>query len=157
MLNGLGVLLGFLLAGDAASRLLHLFVPGPIIGLLLLFAWLQARAFIDMVAIAPIEPLEIEPVAMFLLRNLGILFVPLGVGVVGIRDLFAERGAAIVCVVVASTLLTMTATAVAFQAAQWLVERAALPRRRAPARISVVPYRPGDARVTPRDDGMPIP
>jgi holin-like protein len=123
MLTGFALILGFLLVGDAVSNLLHLFVPGPIVGLLLLFGWLQVRAHVGIKAIQTIDTAELEQFATLLLGNLGILFVPPGVGVVRFLDLFVERGAAILCVVTASTLLTMIVTALVFQMSQRLAKR----------------------------------
>jgi hypothetical protein len=48
MIQGISLLLGFQLAGEVVKRLAHVPVPGPIIGLLLLFAFLQARTFVDL-------------------------------------------------------------------------------------------------------------
>ena len=59
MIQGIGLLLGFQLAGEAITRLLRLPVPGAIIGLLLLFAWLQSRAFTDLKTIAIVLLLKV--------------------------------------------------------------------------------------------------
>jgi holin-like protein len=45
MIQGIGILLGFQLMGEVIARLLHVPIPGSIIGLLLLFAWLRVRTF----------------------------------------------------------------------------------------------------------------
>jgi putative effector of murein hydrolase LrgA (UPF0299 family) len=123
MIQGIGLLLGFQLAGEAITRLLRLPVPGAIIGLLLLFAWLQSRAFTDLKTPEAVDATEVAQIATPLLRNLAILFVPSGVGVLEYFDLFTRHGPAILVVLAASTLLAMAATALAFVASQSLASR----------------------------------
>lgn len=74
MLRGLAWLLAFQLVGEVLVRLVHLKVPGSVIGLLLLFAVLQWRR-LD--AQAPVVR-----AADVLLRHMQLLFVPAGVGIV---------------------------------------------------------------------------
>jgi holin-like protein len=152
MLTGFGLILGFLLVGEAVSNLLHLFVPGSIVGLLLLFGWLQIRAHIDIKAMQAIDTADLEPFTTPLLGNLGILFVPPGVGVVGFLDLFVERGAAILCVVTASTLLTMIVTALVFQMSQRLAKRHGWMQPRAGGPAAAIPGRAADALVASAED-----
>jgi holin-like protein len=123
MIRGIGLLLGFQLAGEVCSRLLQVPVPGPVIGLLLLFAWLQSRAFTDLKTPEAVDDTDVAQVATPLLRNLAILFVPSGVGVLEYFDLFTLHGPAVLVVLIASTLLAMAATALSFAAAQSLVTR----------------------------------
>jgi len=123
MIQGIGLLLGFQLAGEVCSRLLHVPVPGPIVGLLLLFAWLQSRAFTDLKTPEAVDDTDVAQVATPLLRNLAILFVPSGVGVLEYFDLFTRHGPAVLIILVASTLLAMAATALSFAAAQSLATR----------------------------------
>jgi holin-like protein len=118
MIQGIGLLLGFQLAGEVVARLLHISIPGPIIGLVLLFAWLQARAFTDLKTPEAIDTTEVAQVTAPLLRNLAILFVPSGVGVMEYFDLFTRHGPAVLLVLAASTLVTMAVTALAFVASQ---------------------------------------
>ena len=73
MIRGLIILLGFQGAGEIVSRLFSLPVPGPVIGLVLLLAFLIRRGKVD----APIDT-----VSTALVKNLGVLFVPAAVGVV---------------------------------------------------------------------------
>ena len=73
MIRGLIILLGFQGAGEIVSRLFSLPVPGPVIGLVLLLAFLIRRGKVD---------IPINIVASALVKNLGVLFVPAAVGVV---------------------------------------------------------------------------
>ena len=83
-------------------RALHLPVPGPVIGMVLLFAALVLRG-------RPVA-LPLGATADALLGNLGLLFVPAGVGVVLYLPLLARDWAPISLAVVAGTLLGIAAT-----------------------------------------------
>src|SRR5258708_32988675 len=73
MVPALTVLLFCQLVGELAARLLGLPVPGPVLGMLLLFALLVARPRTETVVRGP---------ATALLRHLSLLFVPAGVGLI---------------------------------------------------------------------------
>lgn len=72
MLEALATLLVFQTVGEALSYLLHLPVPGPVIGMALLLALL---------AIRPTAVDRLRPTSLELLKHLSLLFVPAGVGV----------------------------------------------------------------------------
>lgn len=92
------VLYGFLLIGEAIQALLHLPMPGSIIGFLLLFGALLLKIY----------PLEwIDAGATFLLSFLSLYFIPATVGVVDYGVLFSGKGALLLPVVIISTLITM--------------------------------------------------
>ena len=74
MIAGLLVLLACQLVGQLISDLFGLPVPGPVLGLVLLLAWLQLRS--------PSEDSGLARVCGALLAHLQLLFVPAGVGVV---------------------------------------------------------------------------
>jgi holin-like protein len=120
MIQGIALLLGFQLAGEVVKRLANIPIPGPIIGLLLLFALLRGRSFIDLKTPEAFETIAVAQVATPLLRHLAILFVPSGVGVLEYFELFTQHGPALLFVLVASTLVTMAATALAFAGSQAL-------------------------------------
>jgi holin-like protein len=136
MLSALGMLLGFQLAGECAAWALNGAVPGPIIGLVLLFGWLQVRRARDPAARGPaayeaIEATDLGRTAMPLLRNLAILFVAPGVGALDYADLFIAHGTAVLVVLLVPTLLAMATTALVFAACQ-RAERASRARQAAP-------------------------
>lgn len=86
---------------------LHIPIPGPVIGLLLLFGFLLLRpAAID----------AIEPTALELLRHLSLLFVPAGVGIMAAADKVRGEGVAIVVALVVSTTLAIAVTALVTRA-----------------------------------------
>ncbi|HUE96042.1 MAG TPA: CidA/LrgA family protein [Longimicrobiaceae bacterium] len=100
MLYALATLLVFQLIGELISYLLNLPVPGPVIGMALLF--------LTMVAVPAVGE-KLRETASGLLQHLSLLFVPAGVGVM----LHAQRLAADwVPISVALTLGTATTLAV---------------------------------------------
>lgn len=109
-LKGLAVLLLCQSAGEAVSRLAQLPLPGPVLGLLMLWALLNLPALRASVAAAA-EPL---------LQHLSLLFVPVGVGVIVHLDLVARLGLHMLLALVLSTWVGLAVTA--------LVLRALLPR-----------------------------
>jgi holin-like protein len=90
------------LAGEVATRALGLPVPGPVVGMVLLFVVLLVRA-------TPVPP-ALGETADGLLNNLGLLFVPAGVGVVLHLPLLARDWAPLSLAVVAGTLAAIAAT-----------------------------------------------
>ena len=99
MIAHLTVLLVCQLAGEVAARALHLPLPGPVIGMALLFA-----------ALCTVPRLSaITPTARGLLSHLSLLFVPAGVGVVGHLGTFGTQGPALAVAILGSTLLAILA------------------------------------------------
>ena len=66
------ILLACQLAGEVIARLLGLPVPGPVLGMVILFVALVIRGHV---------PDDVGVVTGGLLQNLSLLFVPAGVGV----------------------------------------------------------------------------
>jgi putative effector of murein hydrolase LrgA (UPF0299 family) len=114
MIGGFALLLLCQLAGEAVSRGLGLPVPGPVLGLVLLFAGLLAAG--PMRRTAPAGEGEVGRVADGLLQNLALLFVPAGVGVIKHLDVFASHGLAIALALIGSTGLTLVVTVFTFVA-----------------------------------------
>lgn len=102
MLEALMILLGCQLLGEVIARLLALPVPGPVIGLMLLFLGLSLRGAVGE---------HLGGLANGLLRHLSLLFVPAGVGVIRHAERVAADWLAIGVTLVASTLLTLLVTA----------------------------------------------
>jgi holin-like protein len=113
MIRALFVLLALQLAGETAARALALPVPGPVLGMGALFAVLLVRGGVP-------EPME--RTARGFLDNLGLLFVPAGVGVTLHLRQAAEEWPAILAAVVVATLVAMVATALVFRALARLTE-----------------------------------
>lgn len=109
MLKGFTILLICQLIGEATVRGLALPVPGPVLGMALLFCGLLLRGGI---------PRDIETVGGALLKHLSLLFVPAGVGVMLYLPLFAAEWEAIAASLVISTALTIAVTALIMK---WLL------------------------------------
>jgi len=107
MLVGLTWLLVFQCLGEALVHLTGLPVPGPVVGMLLLFVGLRARGAI---------PEALNAAATGLLQHLSLLFVPAGVGVMLHFGRVADEWPAIVAAIVISTVLAIAVTAVVMRA-----------------------------------------
>ena len=110
----LALLLACQLAGETVSRATNLPVPGPVLGLVLVFAGLLALRRVP-------EPLE--RTSRGLLDNLSLLFVPAGVGIVQHLDILRAQWLPIAAAILGSTLLTMWVTAAAMLATEALLAR----------------------------------
>jgi holin-like protein len=104
MLAALAALLTFQCLGEGVSYVFHLPVPGPVIGMLLLFGFVMMR---------PQTADAIEPTALELLRHLSLLFVPAGVGImVSASRIRGDAIAVIVSIAVSTTLAIAVAALV---------------------------------------------
>ncbi|MCX7150562.1 MAG: CidA/LrgA family protein [Rhodocyclales bacterium] len=102
MLNAITLLLLFQLTGEAITLFFSLPVPGPVIGMALLFAALALRG-------GPSG--ELRETAQNLLQHLSLLFVPAGVGVMLHLQRMADEWFSILIALVASTFITIAITA----------------------------------------------
>jgi holin-like protein len=107
MLAAITLLLLFQLAGEAIALLFALPIPGPVIGMGLLFATLAWRG-------GP-SP-ELRNTAQNLLQHLSLLFVPAGVGVMLHLQRMADEWLPIVVALVVSTFVTIAVTALVLRA-----------------------------------------
>jgi holin-like protein len=102
MVAAMTVLLVYQLIGEIAVIALHLPVPGPVVGMALLFVSLILRN-------GATE--DLRDTSSGLLRHLSLLFVPAGVGVMAHLHRIASEWLPISVSLVASTLLTIAVTA----------------------------------------------
>jgi holin-like protein len=102
VLDALTSLLLCQLAGELLTRALGLPVPGPVLGMVLLFVLLLIRG--------KEAPASLASVADGLLGNLGLLFVPAGVGVILYLPVLARDWAPISLAVLAGTLASIALT-----------------------------------------------
>ncbi len=105
MIRALTLILLCQLAGEATSRALSLPVPGPVLGMALLWALMSAHA--------PLAA-AVRPVGEGILRHLSLLFIPAGVGVVGHLDRLGPQALALGLAILVSTALAIAAGALAF-------------------------------------------
>ncbi|MBU4529482.1 MAG: CidA/LrgA family protein [Hoeflea sp.] len=101
MLSALTLILTCQLAGELITRFLGLPVPGPVAGMVILFALLALKGKV---------PDDIGVVADGLLRHLALLFVPAGVGIMAHLGLIGQDWLPISVAVVGSTLATIAVT-----------------------------------------------
>ncbi|MGU3419323.1 CidA/LrgA family protein [Methylobacterium sp. D54C] len=127
MIASLALILLAQLLGEALARGAGVPIPGPVIGMGLMFAFLllrdNARLGLPRVLPKPLTDGTLETTARGLLMNLSLLFVPAGVGVVGRLDLLRAQGAKLALVLVVSTALSLLVTVLVFRAVAALVER----------------------------------
>ncbi len=114
MLNALTLLILCQFVGEIAARGLALPLPGPVVGLLLLLAGLILRERIT--RRGPGQ--ELKATAAGLLGNLGLLFVPAGVGVVTQLDVLGRNWLPIAVAILISTFLGLAVTG-------WVMQRLA--------------------------------
>lgn len=127
MIAALTILLGCQLVGEVFARGLALPVPGPVIGLALLAAGLWWNAHRTGAPPEAVERTDIGKLALALLANLGLLFVPAGVGVVEQLPVLGNNASAIVGALIVSTVLTLIVTVVVFLLVKRLTTRAPAP------------------------------
>lgn len=101
-LNGITLLLIFQLIGEFGARLLDIPVPGPVVGMLLLFLTLVVRR-----SVAP----SLDTASGALLGHLSLLFVPAGVGMMIHFERIAGEWLPITVALLGSTVITMLASA----------------------------------------------
>jgi holin-like protein len=107
MLAAITVLLVFQLIGEVAVIAFGLPIPGPVVGMALLFVSLIVRGSVNE---------ELGNTANGLLRHLSLLFVPAGVGVMAHLNRLANEWLPITVSLVLSTLLTIAVTAIVMRA-----------------------------------------
>ena len=105
MIQALLLLLLCQLGGEIAVRLSGAPVPGPVLGLVLLLILLRLR---------PGAEATVGPTADGLLRNLSLLFVPAGVGIVQHLDRLGEEALPLITALGASTVLALVVSAAVF-------------------------------------------
>jgi holin-like protein len=109
MLGAITLLLAFQLLGEVASQLFALPIPGPVVGMALLFAALRHPR---------VRAPALRSTAQHLLQHLSLLFVPAGVGVMLHWQRVAQEWAPIAAALVVSTLLAIAVTALT---TRWLM------------------------------------
>ncbi|MCX5495622.1 CidA/LrgA family protein [Kaistia dalseonensis] len=110
MIQAIGILLVCQLAGEIIARGLGLSVPGPVIGLVLLFAGLVVLGARSRSGEARIEGSALDSVSTGLLREFGLFFIPAGAGVIQYLGLVTRYGLGLGLALVVSTVLTLVVT-----------------------------------------------
>jgi holin-like protein len=98
MLQGLCVLLACQFAGELIKAYTGIILPGPIIGMLLLFAGLCLWRGV---------PKFLNQSSQTLIQHLGLMFLPPSVGIFFLGERFDNQWPAIIAAVVGGTLLSL--------------------------------------------------
>ena len=101
ILIGIFVILAHLVAGNILSGLIGGFLPGSVIGMILLFISLR---------IGLVKDYQVRTVASFLTDNMTILFMPAFIGIMDLWGLISMNLWAWLSVVVVSTILVMVSS-----------------------------------------------
>ena len=94
------------IGGNAVVRFLDVPIPGPVVGLLLLFSLLIVRGGI---------PAGMDRGTTPLLRHMSLLFIPAGTGVLMHLDLIRDEWLPVVAVIAVTTPLALLITAAALR------------------------------------------
>ncbi|MGB7180401.1 MAG: CidA/LrgA family protein [Burkholderiaceae bacterium] len=102
MLNGLTLILVCQLIGELISQATGGPIPGPVIGMVILFLFLLVRGSV---------PKNLQTTGNALLSNFSLLFIPAGVGVMLHFRLLGRDWLAVSVALIVSTILTIVVTA----------------------------------------------
>ncbi|MBS3805446.1 MAG: CidA/LrgA family protein [Oleiphilaceae bacterium] len=100
--HGITLLLAYQLVGEISVRLLGLPVPGPVMGMVMLFLTLVVRGRAGA---------ALDHAAPALLSHLSLLFVPAGVGIMVHFGRIADEWVSISIAMILSTVITLAGTA----------------------------------------------
>ncbi len=102
MIQTFATLLVFQTLGESLAYALSLPVPGPVIGMLLLFCYLVLR---------PAEADKLAPPTLEFLKHLSLLFIPAGVGIMVHAHRVASEWLPIVAALIVSAVVSLVVTA----------------------------------------------
>lgn len=102
MIKGIFYILLFYFIGELISVLIYGFIPGCIIGMLLLFAFLQ---------LGVVKSTDVEDVANAFTKNMAVFFIPAGAGLLKASDVLSKFWLSILIVCAVSSVLVIAAVA----------------------------------------------
>lgn len=97
-MKGILIILGILVLGELISWLTGGFVPGNIFGMVIMFLALQSKL---------IKEDSVSSVCTMLTKNMTLMFLPAGVGLMAAYELIAENWISIVLNITVTTLIVM--------------------------------------------------
>lgn len=106
MVKGIFIVLLFYFVGQCLSYLIKGFVPGSIIGMILLFLCLYFKA---------ISPDNVRDIANAFTRNMAIFFIPAGAGLLGSYGIISKFWMSILIVCSISTILVIAVVGIVQQ------------------------------------------
>lgn len=102
MIPALTTLFVFQLIGEILTRMTGMPIPGPVVGMILLFGFLLSRKSI---------PPALQTTSQTLLSHLSLLFVPAGVGIMKHYALIRQEWIQVTITLLLSTIITIAVTA----------------------------------------------
>lgn len=96
------IILGFVVIGDFLYKVVHIPIPGNILGMMLLLIGLVS---------GKIKLKHIETVSQFLLSHLALFFIPTSVGLLAVTGILQDSWYKLLIISVVSTLIFMITTA----------------------------------------------
>jgi len=105
-LKGLGVLVLFQLLGEGLAQVLPIAVPGPVLGMVLLFFTLRQLG----------PPDWLVKTAGRLISLLSLFFIPAGLGIFFLPEAMQQQWPAILAAIVGGTLLSIALTGLTLKA-----------------------------------------
>jgi len=102
MIKGSFYILFFYFVGELLSLLINGFLPGSIVGMILLFLSLFFKI---------LDPENVRSAATTITKNMAVFFVPAAVGLMAYAELVSQNAVAIVLAITVSTLLTIVSVA----------------------------------------------
>ena len=95
-------ILFFYFAGECISQCIHGFIPGSVIGMVLLFLALAFKV---------VKPCHVNKISKLLTDNMGLFFLPAGVGLMTSIGVISHYWAVILISCVISTILVIASVA----------------------------------------------
>lgn len=106
MVKGIFIILLFYFIGQIISYLIRGFIPGSIIGMMLLFICLYLKK---------VSPDNVSSVANAFTKNMAIFFIPAGVGILGSFGIVSKFLSSILIICSISTALVIAVVAIVQQ------------------------------------------
>lgn len=103
MIKGIFYILLFYFVGQLVSYSIGGFVPGSIIGMILLFTCLQFKV---------VKADDVESVANSFTKNMSVFFIPAGAGLIGSYGILTEFWSSILIICSISTVLVIIVVAI---------------------------------------------
>lgn len=100
--KGIFIIIAFLVIGNIISHFTYNFIPGNVIGMVIMFVSLQFGL---------IDGKSVERIANFLTKNMALFFVPAGIGLLASYKLLGQYWLSITLASVISTLLVLATVA----------------------------------------------
>lgn len=95
-------ILFFFFTGEFISSLINDFIPGNVIGMILLFLALVFKL---------VKPIKLKRISTVLTQNMGLFFIPAGVGLMNALGVISQYWAVILTASVVSTILVIICVA----------------------------------------------